>query len=365
MIPQRTYMVHFVMVGILFGMAPVTVCGQDEKNPPPTGYDKTSATVEAIMTQAVKNIGVRYNLNEHQLKLTDELMKRDVRRFLTEHENEIWPAIRSIISYGMGTKPPANPQEAKRFAKTARPLVELAKEAIFNANAEWRDILSDEQKKVHYYDMQEMRKTFDHINSSLAAWESGHGKNAPIFPPPPVPNGSEPPHPSRPRIQVTKTGSIISTPDPGILATITEEFIREYHLDDAQVTAARSILVEFKGKAESFRTSNAQAFARIAADMNKAERARDTKARKAAATAHKELLRPFYRIIEEMQDRLRGLLTSGQIELYTAKHAPKATESAPRKAAPAQRAPKANKKPRKAPAPVGTESGNPGEKMTD
>ncbi len=349
MIPQRAYSVQFVMFGCLLGGIGANAYGQSTKKDAPSGFDKTSATVEAIMTQAVKNIGVRYNLNEHQLKQTDELMKRDVRRFLIDHENEIWPAIRSIISYGMGTKPPSDPEEAKRFAKTARPLVELAKEAIFGANEEWRDILSDEQKKVHDYDMREMRKTFDHINSSLTSWESGSGKSAPIFPPAPVADGSEPPQPSRPRIRVTNQTSIVSTPDPGILETITEEFIREYHLDGAQVTAARSILVEFERKAESFTASNKDAFARIAADMEKAERARDTKARKAAATAHKDLLRPFYRIIEEMQDRLRGLLTSGQIERYEAKRTPKTDKPEPAKPSP-------KKKPRKTPPPAGTPS---------
>ena len=66
----------------------------------------SAATIERIMDQAVRNIARRYNLNETQTKKTDELMKREVNRFLKEHEDEVWPVIRDLLISQFGAKPP-------------------------------------------------------------------------------------------------------------------------------------------------------------------------------------------------------------------------------------------------------------------
>lgn len=267
------------------------------------------------MTQAVKNIGKRYSLNDIQLRQTDELMKREVRRFLIDHEAEVWPAIRSMISYGMGTKPPSDATEAERFAKDIKPIVELAQKAIFEANNEWREILTDDQKRVHDFDMREMRKTFDHIGSNLDQWESGNPGQQ-IFPTPRrITSG--PKKPVEPPIADTiKSNPVIKTLDPDILTSIVEQFIKEYSLDDGQMNAALSILAEFRTKAKSYQDSKRMEFRQVDREISDAIAARDIKARKSAEQKQRDLLRPFYEITKEMEGRLRGLLTSTQLARY-------------------------------------------------
>ncbi|MCH7808347.1 MAG: hypothetical protein IIB60_03900 [Planctomycetes bacterium] len=306
----------------LMGLLVVVFCGSaaalgqegSTDSVAPSGFEPTSATIERIMDVAVGNIARRYNLNETQTQYTGELMRREVRRFLIEHEAEIWPAIRGILATQMGINPPDDPEEVKRLGAAARPLAKLAEETIFRANAEWREVLTDEQKKMHDFDLAAMRQTFVHVDESLASWEEGKPTDAGIFPPAPSPVGG-PPVPPKPR--TTSTTVIPTDQIPvGILATFVEEFIKDYRLDEGQITSARSILTEFKAKAETFKNTNKEAFAKIVKERSKAQTKRDTKAIKEVTARHKRMLQPFYALFAEMEGRLKGLLTTAQKEQY-------------------------------------------------
>ncbi|MCH8966272.1 MAG: hypothetical protein IID43_01210 [Planctomycetes bacterium] len=311
---DRTTWLMGLLVVVFCGSA--AALGQEDSTDSvaPSGFEPTSATIERIMDVAVGNIARRYNLNETQTQYTGELMRREVRRFLIEHEAEIWPAIRGILATQMGINPPDDPEEVKRLGAAARPLAKLAEETIFRANAEWREVLTDEQKKMHDFDLAAMRQTFVHVDESLASWEEGKPTDAGIFPPAPSPVGG-PPVPPKPR--TTSTTVIPTDQIPvGILATFVEEFIKDYRLDEGQITSARSILTEFKAKAETFKNTNKEAFAKIVKERSKAQTKRDTKAIKEVTARHKRMLQPFYALFAEMEGRLKGLLTTAQKEQY-------------------------------------------------
>ena len=90
-----------------------------------TGAPPAAATLEKIMDAAVRNISKRYDLDEDQRAITDEIMKREVRRFLKEHENEVWPVIGDLLRSRFGLEPPDS-EDAKRVGKAAGPLLQLA-----------------------------------------------------------------------------------------------------------------------------------------------------------------------------------------------------------------------------------------------
>ncbi|MCH7704946.1 MAG: class I tRNA ligase family protein, partial [Planctomycetes bacterium] len=132
-----------------------------------------TATIEQILDRAIQNIARRYNLNEIQTRATEDLMKIEVNKFLLEHEDEVWPVIRDLLSAQALGGPPTDMESAKRIGKAAGPLARLAQEAIFRANDEWRKILTDEQKVLHDYDLDEMTKNFEGIHSRMQAWAEG------------------------------------------------------------------------------------------------------------------------------------------------------------------------------------------------
>lgn len=308
------------------------------------GGTPAAATVEKIMEQAVRNIARRYNLNEAQTIETDKLMKREVQKFLKDHEAEVWPVIRDLIAAQFGGKPP-EANDAKRIGSSAKPLFAKAKEAILRGNEEWRMFLNAEQKAMHDYDLAEMDKQFQKIDKNFTDWSQGIPADAGLFPSPASAELS-PPRPKKPNPGL---------PDPeveifriSVFATFVEEFIKENQLNQGQIDSARSILKEYEGKANDFKKNKKEELSKVAAAQKAALEARDREKMAAAENDRKKLLEPVQALIGEMEDRLKGLLTSAQLERYGARRAatPKPTvqqvigESAPQTAPPVAPAPK-------------------------
>jgi len=288
-----------------------------------------SATVEKIMQQAVRNISARYNLNEEQRKKTDELMKREVTRFLTEHEKEVWPVIRDILATQMIGKPPSNVDDVTRIGRATKPLARLAEKAIFDANAEWRAYLTPDQKRMHDFDMEEMKKQFDHIHRHLDDWSAGKPTDDPLIPPAETVDRS-PPRPPKPPDDLP--AAMVSVPNVSIFDTIVEEFIKEHNLDQGQIDSARSILEEAKAKANDYSNAKKQELGEVAAKQSAAMEKRDLPGVAEAEAAQRKLLEPFHELVRQMQSRLQSILTTAQREAYDRKVAAKSKAPA-RKAA--------------------------------
>lgn len=299
--------------------APPANPGADVATALESGSTPTSATVEKIMEEAVKNIARRYNLNEAQTAETDKLMKREVSRFLKEHEAEVWPAIRDLLAAQLGGKPPENREEVMRIGKGARPLAALAKEAILKANEEWRMYLTPEQKITHDYDLGEIDKTFAQIDKNFSDWEAGQPTDAGLFPPPP-PEDRSPPRPRKPPAGIPEPE--VETFRVSIFDTFVEEFIKDYQLDQGQIDSARSILKEFKVKANDFKSAKQEELSKIAVDQKAAMEARDRDKIAATEAARKKVLEPVYALFGEMEIRLKGLLTTAQVERHALQRGP-------------------------------------------
>jgi hypothetical protein len=160
-----------------------------------------------------------------------------------------------------------------------------------------------------------MKTTFEKIDRNFAEWEAGRPPEEGLFPTPQL-EGRQPARPIKP--PEDKPIKVIFDPE-SIFATLVEEFIKDYELDEGQITAARSILQEFKAKANDFKDSKKLEFAKIATQQQKAITDRDLDAIKKAAAAHKKLLKPIYELCGQMGDRLEGLLTTAQIQRHAEK----------------------------------------------
>jgi len=315
--PVRIRMMLVMLPAVVFAVWPAIV--QAGKSKGKADFPLEYLNVEQILDVVVGNIASRYNLNEAQTEYTDELMKREVQKFLRDHSDSVWPVIRELVTGQRVGQPPEDPEELSRLGKAARPLAELAEEVIFKANEEWRNILSDKQKRMHDFDLNEMRKQFDGIHENLESWESGQPLRRNIFPPPEK-YKNEPPKPPRPAAGIPGAkpdlppdkhkGKVTLNAD--MFATYVEEFIKDYELDPGQVNSARSILKEFQGRAQSYLDANKESLERTDAQQEAAVKKRDHKAIAEADAAHRELLEPVNELFQKMDDRLQGLLTSAQ-----------------------------------------------------
>lgn len=287
------------------------------------------------MTQAVNNIARRYNLNDEQRAHTEKLMKERVTKFLKDNENEVWPIIRELLTSGL--QAPKDQQALKRIGTAAKPLLDKARDEIFNANTEWRGILTDDQKQVHDFDLLEMTEQFKYMENNFKSWADGSPTDPNLFPPV-VTEGSGPKRPQRPNAGIPPKSESSKLPpaekktvDVGIFDTFVEEFIKDYELDQGQKDSARSILTEFKTKALAYKESKLEEFNKVADDLKTALEKVDREGISKANEAHRKLREPFYELLSQMEGRLKGLLTTAQMEKHakTAGAKGKGTKSGP------------------------------------
>ena len=280
-----------------------------------SGTTPAAATVEKIMEQAVRNIAVRYNLNEEQSGETRKIMTKGVQQFLREHEDQVWPVIRELLAGGF--KPSNDKEQMSRTGKAAQPLLKLAKEAIFKGNEEWRLLLTPDQKIKHDYDLRDMERQFEYIDKNFQEWSSGRYSERSIFPEARLAE-NEPPRPPKPPKGLPAPE--LDIPDPNqVFDAIVEDFIKEYELDEGQITAARSIAQEFKANANEYRSSKKAEFAKSLAEQQDARSRRDLDAIKKTWAEYKELLEPINGLCARMEDRLKAQLTSEQIARHEEK----------------------------------------------
>lgn len=283
-----------------------------------SGRTPAAATIELIMDQAVRNIAIRYSLNDVQTDKTSQLMKRDVYRFLKDNEDAVWPVIRDLLQSQL--QAPDDPVTLKRVGQAAGRLMAKVKESIMRGNEEWRLILNDEQRKVHDFDLGEMETTFEQIEWSFSEWTEGRRPPGGIIPQPSLAHGG--PRPTRPEAGVLPKPERDDMFDPKhILEVQAEAFIKEYHLEKSQITAARSIVEEFKTRADEFRDANKEAFAQVATDLKEARENRDLKKMKAAYLEQKKLVAPLSQVCDAMHARLLNLLTTAQIQRHESRRA--------------------------------------------
>jgi len=277
-----------------------------------------SVTVDTILDQAVKNIAARYNLNEAQTAKTAEIMRREVNDFLRTHEEKVWPIIRDLLQAQLGNKPPNDKEMIKRIGKAAGSMMGSVEEAILRGNEEWRMYLDPEQKRMHDYDLAEMDRTFKQLEANFDAWAEGKPNPGPLFPAPPPPQLS-PPRPRQPARGLPEPEIEIFRPT--LFETFVEEFIKKYQLDKAQIETARSILVEFQGKANDFKNFKKDELKAIALEMRTAHEQADRAKLRDAEAKRKKLLVPVHELFAEMNGRLMSLLTTAQIQRFASTEA--------------------------------------------
>jgi len=277
--------------------------------------------VDAILDTAVKNIAKRYNLNDKQTKYTSDMMNTRVKKFLDEYQDEIWPLIRDLGYYQQKGAPP-DADAAKRLGPTAVKILKAAKDEIFRANEEWGKVLTDQQKRVHEFDLREMDKTFNQMERNFDNWGKGRVAKGSIFPQPKR-RANEPPTPTRPndgRMPVDHRDGKKPKPGAPILLThfdaYAQKFISDYQLTATQREAVGSILREMKGRAETFRDSRR---AELDAIKNQLAASKSARERRQLTALRRQVTKPLDELFTEFKNRLEQIPDQAQRARYEAR----------------------------------------------
>ncbi len=272
--------------------------------------------VDDMIRQAAENVSRRYNLNGDQAQFTQDMMAARVYKFLDEHEDEIWPIIRDMSRYQNPNKR-LPPKAAKRMGKALKPLFLEARAAILEANSEWREILSPEQKRLHDHDLNEMQHSFKELDDRFTNWSEGKVTDEQgIFP-----SEREDRPPVDPKMPALKQSSADRAREMNVewWDGYVGGFIEDYELDDGQVTTARSILKELKQRAEAQKAARKADYERVQQKLDEATRAKDLD-KLHAAEAEKAELNAFLPVLfKELKKRLDTIPRTAQREKFKAK----------------------------------------------
>ncbi|MCP4248840.1 MAG: hypothetical protein GY778_17485 [bacterium] len=335
-----------VALAVLVGNAGLAMGQKGSSGGNVEGYD-----VPSMIDQAVNNISKRYNLNSNQHEYTRRMMAREVNAFLSEHQDAIYPLIRDLGRAGLDPSK-LTPEQRQRIGKAAAPLVDAAKKKILDNNAKWREILSEDQKRLHDWDLEAMDGQFEDIGKGMKEMAEGKAVENPLFPQPRM--KTEPPKtPRKPRVTpIGPPGPEVVHDPEGVFARAVEKFIKDYDLDAGQAQAARSIGRDYKGYADVYQKNHQPEFDALRAKQEKARKAGDLEAAREAEAAEEKLNGRIRQWLVEMKGRLMSIPRAAQKAAYESKHgrsgAKKATKvKKDESTAAAQEQEKAQTKPKK------------------
>ncbi|MFQ6048641.1 MAG: hypothetical protein ACE5K7_04685 [Phycisphaerae bacterium] len=275
-------------------------------------------SVEKMINLACDQIARRYSLTPQQDTYTRALMTRRVKAFLDQHEDELRALLSEAWAARLANEPPTA-EMAKDWAERAKPIFEAAKAQILEGNKQWREVLNDEQKKIHDIDMKLMRTNFGITQERLDRWASGK------FDPErewrrgglvgALAGGGAADRSGRSRIS-RGPGGVVRSEDYWQLYV--RRFISNYQLDANQAETARSILRECRQRAAEYRKGRKEQFEQAVAAVRRALAAkpRDAAAIRQAYTHLRELNRPINELFKELRRRLEEIPTQAQKQAY-------------------------------------------------
>lgn len=113
----------------------------------------------------------RYDLTEEQGAYTKQLLTQRASEFMGAHGDEVNALMEGLFDARAGGE--MAPGQLVEWGQRAMPIFEEAKRLIVAGNDEWRNILTEEQKKIHDEDLQMMNENFAQTHSQLQRIVSG------------------------------------------------------------------------------------------------------------------------------------------------------------------------------------------------
>jgi hypothetical protein len=293
---KRSVVFGVAAAGLLVGLP---VLGQSSD---PSGWD-----VDSIITRCAENVCRRYNLNDEQCDQTHKIFEAEVNEFIDDNAQELWPLMRDMIQIQNGKLPSA--ESAQAFAKRALPLMGKIENAIKDANNRWSEILTDEQKELWDWDMNQMDGTFSQIVDNVKEVEKGNQNMKQLIPSTPAKGPGMPSRPSKPKPGIPSLRDDLRPEDEW--STYVRQFIEDYELDESQSSSARAILADLLEQADNYRESRKSEFESAERDAQDIF-GKDRATQMAADDRLKKLNEPLKKYREQLEQRLNSIPRDAQ-----------------------------------------------------
>lgn len=323
---------------MLLGRAMPALCADNDGKPgSPPDSSAYLTTVQKIMDNAVRNLTTRYNLNEAQAAYTKQLMDREVFGFIQDHD-DIMPLIRDLIDLQRDPSKlnaKEGDDQTRRIGTNGLAVWGAVAKTILRANQEWRQCLTEEQRRLHTFDLDQMDGTFGEITRNLNTLKEGKGLSNGVFPAAKQQRlEGEPMTPARPKPGFPNPVEDKVSPDR--FEQIVKAFIAKHQLDVGQKEAAFSLMKEYQENATKVLDDKRRKIVKVKAAYDEGIIKGDKDVIQDRKKALEELYAPLTNLFGEFEKRLHNLLTQEQIQRAAEKAAPAPAEGQPKPEAPVQ-----------------------------
>jgi hypothetical protein len=266
--------------------------------------------VQIVIDGYVRHMSAHYNLTDNQEQYTRELLGQRVKQFLKDYEKDVRAVMGEYYEY-MSRREVPSPATAKEFARRAAPLAAAIRQEIMDGNMQWRRILNEEQIKKHDHDLEQLRRQFDQMDSTLERWSNGDVR------------------PSDVGVRDQQTPRIVTRVEDAMEYYV-RNFIAKYSLDEGQKQTALSVLREARAEVARYRESHKDEFASIEAKQKELyasnpkddpEQLKRVQAEGRKLTEQKSILeKPLSEdLFNRLKSRLDGIPTADQKNAYQAR----------------------------------------------
>jgi hypothetical protein len=121
--------------------------------------------VDLMVNTYTRFLARKYDLTEEQDEYTREFLRAKAQTFMDGHREELMGLVERMFDARTGGE--MSQAELIDWGKRVMPVYEEAKRIIVDGNSEWRDILTEDQKRIHDEDLALMAQSFQTTEDQL------------------------------------------------------------------------------------------------------------------------------------------------------------------------------------------------------
>ena len=146
-----------VIVAVVLAVLHAPAVAEEEEERPRKTFSSL-INVDALVDNYIRFVARKYDLTDDQDAYTEQLVRARVDDFLARHQDELTGLVDRLVDVRTGGD--IAPEELIAWGRRMQPIYLEAKEVIVETNDEWREILTEAQRRIHDEDVKLMYQSF-------------------------------------------------------------------------------------------------------------------------------------------------------------------------------------------------------------
>lgn len=151
-----------VAAAALVGAISASVAPAQERGGP---ADAILGNLDGLIDNYAMLLVRKYDLDDRQTDYTKQLLRARTKDFFSRHESEVRELMDQLFSARAGTN--LTQEDLMNWGRRVSPLFEEAKHVIVESNDQWRQVLNEEQRRIHDKDLALMAESFESTGYQL------------------------------------------------------------------------------------------------------------------------------------------------------------------------------------------------------